>query len=89
MDIDSEPHRIAGQEPDDLIRSSGVAFGTSGARGLVDCFTDEVCAAYIHAFLIARFSHGSWVRAGQPLQDRHDKPSIPHAQLQRQHCRAR
>ena len=59
MDIDSEPHRIAGQELDDLIRSSGVAFGTSGARGLVDCFTDEVCAAYIHAFLaVMRGSFG-------------------------------
>lgn len=30
---------------------SGVAFGTSGARGLVSAMTDEVCAAYATAFL--------------------------------------
>ena len=37
--------------------SSGVAFGTSGARGLVSAMTDEVCAAYATAFLsVARQS---------------------------------
>ncbi|MFA6970494.1 MAG: phosphomannomutase [Gallionella sp.] len=35
----------------DLMDSSGVAFGTSGARGLVSQMTDEVCAAYAVAFL--------------------------------------
>ncbi|MGG5836498.1 phosphomannomutase [Huaxiibacter chinensis] len=34
-----------------IIQSSGVTFGTSGARGLVVDFTPEVCAAFIHAFL--------------------------------------
>jgi len=31
--------------------SSGVQFGTSGARGLVSAMTDEVCYAYTSAFL--------------------------------------
>lgn len=35
----------------DVMASSGVAFGTSGARGLVSQMTDEVCAAYAAAFL--------------------------------------
>lgn len=34
-----------------LIAGSGIAFGTSGARGLVVDFTAEVCAAFTHAFV--------------------------------------
>lgn len=35
----------------DVIAKSGVAFGTSGARGLVTQFTPDVCAAFAHSFL--------------------------------------
>ncbi|GAV19089.1 phosphomannomutase [Mariprofundus micogutta] len=35
----------------DLMESSGVKFGTSGARGLADDMTDYVCYAYSLAFL--------------------------------------
>ena len=35
----------------DLMESSGVKFGTSGARGLVTAMTDEVCYTYTLAFL--------------------------------------
>jgi len=34
-----------------IMQQSGVAFGTSGARGLVVAMTDEVCAAYTQAFI--------------------------------------
>ncbi|WP_324722707.1 phosphomannomutase [Lelliottia sp. JS-SCA-14] len=34
-----------------IIESSNIAFGTSGARGLVVDFTHNVCAAFAHAFL--------------------------------------
>jgi phosphomannomutase len=34
-----------------VIAKSGVAFGTSGARGLVTQFTPDVCAAFTHAFI--------------------------------------
>ncbi|MGI2012747.1 phosphomannomutase [Shewanella oncorhynchi] len=34
-----------------VIANSHIAFGTSGARGLVTDFTPEVCAAFIHAFV--------------------------------------
>lgn len=37
----------------ELMQQSGVAFGTSGARGLVTQMTDEVCEAYTTAFLEA------------------------------------
>jgi phosphomannomutase len=35
----------------EMMAASGVAFGTSGARGLVSQMTDQVCAAYTLAFL--------------------------------------
>lgn len=34
-----------------VMQQSGVAFGTSGARGLVVAMTDAVCAAYTQAFV--------------------------------------
>lgn len=34
-----------------VIKQSGVQFGTSGARGLVEQFTSDVCAAFTHAFV--------------------------------------
>jgi len=34
-----------------IIAESGIQFGTSGARGLVEDFTLEVCAAFAHAFM--------------------------------------
>lgn len=36
-----------------IIDSSGISFGTSGARGLVEEFSDEVCAAFSIAFIAA------------------------------------
>jgi phosphomannomutase len=35
----------------DLMQQSGVAFGTSGVRGLVTQMSNEICAAYTTAFL--------------------------------------
>ncbi len=35
----------------DIIKNSGIQFGTSGARGLVDDFTPNVCAAFALAFI--------------------------------------
>ena len=35
----------------DVINSSSISFGTSGARGLVVDFTPQVCAAFTHAFV--------------------------------------
>lgn len=35
----------------DVLASSGVKFGTSGARGLVTQFSNNVCVAFVHAFI--------------------------------------
>lgn len=34
-----------------VIKESGIQFGTSGARGLVEQFTPEACAAFAYAFI--------------------------------------
>jgi phosphomannomutase len=48
----------------DLIASSGVAFGTSGARGLATAMTDRVCYAYTQGFLQYLESCGDLQRPG-------------------------
>lgn len=35
----------------EIIRASGIGFGTSGARGLVSDLSDETCAAFVLAFV--------------------------------------
>jgi len=58
----------------DVMNNSGVAFGTSGARGLVSQMTDEVCAAYAAAFLavvglsfnVSRIALGMDLRPSSP-----------------------
>jgi phosphomannomutase len=49
----------------DLMASSGVAFGTSGARGLATAMTDLVCYAYTQGFLQYLESIGELKRAGE------------------------
>jgi phosphomannomutase len=61
----------------DLMTQSGVAFGTSGARGLVSAMTDKVCFAYTAAFLqhltaIGQFAPGTHVAIAGDL-----RPSSP------------
>jgi phosphomannomutase len=54
----------------DLMKSSGVSFGTSGTRGLVVQMTDEVCDAYTSAFLtvVARSFRFERVALGMDLR---------------------
>lgn len=49
----------------DLMVRSGVAFGTSGARGLATEMTDRVCYAYTKGFLQYLESIGELKRAGE------------------------
>ncbi|WP_374412082.1 phosphomannomutase [Novosphingobium colocasiae] len=67
-----KPHSVS-----DVMASSGVAFGTSGARGLVSAMTDQVCFIYTCAFLqhmtqIGQFEPGSAVAIAGDL-----RPSTP------------
>lgn len=61
----------------DVMTSSGVAFGTSGARGLVSAMTDRVCFTYTCAFLqhladLGQFAPGMAVAIAGDL-----RPSTP------------
>jgi len=49
----------------ELMLRSGVAFGTSGARGLATAMTDQVCYAYTQGFLQYLESIGELKRAGE------------------------
>ena len=49
----------------ELMVRSGVAFGTSGARGLATAMTDQVCYAYTKGFLQYLESIGDLQRAGE------------------------
>ena len=64
-------------EISEVMAQSGVAFGTSGARGLVTAMTDAVCFAYTTAFLqhmasVGEFSPGTSVALAGDL-----RPSSP------------
>jgi phosphomannomutase len=55
-----------------LMQTSCVAFGTSGARGLVKDMTDRLCYAYTKAFLQEVISHAGPILLGHDL-----RPSSP------------
>lgn len=55
-----------------LMHTSGVAFGTSGARGLVKDMTDKLCYAYTRAFLQEVVGQADQVVLGHDL-----RPSSP------------
>ncbi len=56
-----------------MMADSGVAFGTSGARGLVSQMNDRVCAAYTLAFL----AHAAGVETGPIALGMDLRPSSP------------
>lgn len=57
---------------DAVTKQSGVAFGTSGARGLVNSMTPAVCSAYTQAFLRAVCPEAKTLVIGHDL-----RPSSP------------
>ena len=60
-----------------LVRTSGVAFGTSGARGLVEAMTDEVCHGYVTGFLRHLMAQGSWTPGRAVALGGDLRPSTP------------
>jgi phosphomannomutase len=56
---------------------SGVAFGTSGARGLASAMTDYVCHAYTTGFLKFMVECGAWVAGGRVALAGDLRPSTP------------
>lgn len=66
----------------DLMQSSNVKFGTSGARGLVSDMTDEICYAYTLGFIqylkqTGQLQHGSALALSGDLRE--STPSILNA----------
>lgn len=60
----------------DILKASGVAFGTSGARGLVSQFTDEVCAAFSLAFVDALKSSFAFDTVAVGIDRRPSSPAM-------------
>lgn len=60
----------------EIINDSGIAFGTSGARGLVEQFSDEVCAAFTVAFISAMQSSFSVERIALGMDRRPNSPAM-------------
>ena len=51
----------------DLMQQSGVKFGTSGARGLAEAMTNQVCYTYAKGFLQYLEESGELKRKGESV----------------------
>lgn len=60
-----------------VMAASGVAFGTSGARGLVSAMTDRVCHGYTVGFLRYLATRGEFAAGGQVAIAGDLRPSTP------------
>ncbi|WP_335921487.1 phosphomannomutase [Shewanella chilikensis] len=60
----------------DIIRGSGIVFGTSGARGLVTDFTPNVCTAFTLAFIQAMKQDYDVKRIAMAIDNRPSSPQI-------------
>ncbi len=59
-----------------ILAESGVAFGTSGARGLVSDFTPEVCAAFTQSFVQAIATSGKFQAVALGIDNRPSSPAM-------------
>ncbi|RRQ24068.1 phosphomannomutase [Guyparkeria sp. SCN-R1] len=59
-----------------ILGKSQIEFGTSGARGLVEQFTDEVCAAFTTAFLVVMREQGDINRVAIGMDRRPSSPAM-------------
>ncbi|ODR83886.1 phosphomannomutase [Shewanella xiamenensis] len=59
-----------------VLSQSGVFFGTSGARGLVTCFTDQVCAAFAQSFASVMQNSFSFNRIAIGIDNRPSSPQM-------------
>lgn len=63
----------------EIVKSSGVQFGTSGARGLVEQFSSEVCAAFTAAFIDAMKKTFEFKRISIGIDRRPSSPAMAEA----------
>ncbi|PSU32589.1 phosphomannomutase [Photobacterium phosphoreum] len=62
-----------------VIKDSGIQFGTSGARGLVEQFTANVCAAFAHAFITSIQSQFNFKQVAIAIDNRPSSPAMAQA----------
>lgn len=64
-----------------VIQSSGIQFGTSGARGLVEQFTSEVCSAFAHAFISGLKGRFNFSTVAVAIDNRPSSPAMAQATI--------
>ncbi|MFL7016489.1 phosphomannomutase [Vibrio cyclitrophicus] len=62
-----------------VIKESGIQFGTSGARGLVEQFTPEACAAFTHAFIQCMQGQFNFKAVALAIDNRPSSPAMAQA----------
>ncbi|WP_305814438.1 phosphomannomutase [Photobacterium leiognathi] len=63
----------------EVIKKSGIKFGTSGARGLVEQFTADACAAFAHAFITSIRLNFKFKQVAIAIDNRPSSPSMAQA----------
>ncbi|WP_276529438.1 phosphomannomutase [Photobacterium damselae] len=63
----------------EVIKESGIKFGTSGARGLVEQFSADACAAFAHAFITSIQLHFKFKQVAIAIDNRPSSPSMAEA----------
>lgn len=63
----------------EVIKESGIQFGTSGARGLVEQFTANVCAAFTSAFIISIKNQFDFKQVAIGIDNRPSSPAMAQA----------
>ncbi|XNS85175.1 phosphomannomutase [Vibrio cyclitrophicus] len=64
-----------------VISDSGIQFGTSGARGLVEQFTPQVCAAFANAFISSIISQFEFKTVAVAVDNRPSSPEMAQATI--------
>lgn len=59
-----------------VIKDSGIQFGTSGARGLVEQFSSDVCAAFTYAFITSIQSRFEFKQVAIAIDNRPSSPAM-------------
>ncbi|MEZ8316952.1 phosphomannomutase [Vibrio splendidus] len=62
-----------------VIKESGIQFGTSGARGLVEHFTVDACAAFTHAFMQCMQGQFDFKTVALAIDNRPSSPAMAQA----------
>ncbi len=64
-----------------VIAESGIKFGTSGARGLVEQFTPNVCAAFVCSFVTEMRNEFSFRDVAVAIDNRPSSPKMAQATI--------